>query len=158
MSVRQFGDAQVERVLIPTDGSESSQCAVDLGLRVAASNDADVHALYVVETERALGHVDFAVERQEETGEEAVETVEERAGSANVPVTKAFRYGTTHEEIVDYALAYDADLIVIGTRGRSGVARLKAGGSVATRVVQRASVPVLVAGEETCGAGAPLSA
>ena len=50
--------------------------------------------------------------------------------------------GTTHEEIVREARDSAADLIVIGTHGRRGLAHAMLG-SVAERVVQRASCPVL---------------
>lgn len=139
-----------DRILIPTDGTEASQCAVTHGIDIAADHDADVHVLYVVETERSLGHVDFVVERQEDQGEAAIESVAQQAESLDISVTRAFRYGETHEEIVDYATVHDADVIVMGTHGRSGFARIKAGGSVADRVVRDATVPVLVAGKESC--------
>jgi len=51
--------------------------------------------------------------------------------------------GTPWREIVTYAEMYDCDLIVAGTHGRTGIARLVEG-SVAERIVRASSVPVLV--------------
>lgn len=139
-----------ERILIPTDGTPNSECAVENGLGLAAKHDAEVYALYVVETSSSMGHYDLAVERREAEGEEAVEAVERRGAEYGVPVTKAFRYGDPREEILDYADDHDVDLIMMGTRGRSGFGRLVSAGSVAERVVRKADVPVMVAGPKAC--------
>ena len=50
--------------------------------------------------------------------------------------------GTTHHEITDCAERIDADLIVIGTHGRTGLAHVLMG-SVAEKVVRKAPCPVL---------------
>lgn len=141
-----------DRILIPPDGTSGSDCAVENGLELAAKHDAEIYALYVVDTDSAMGHYDVAVERAEATGEEAVEAVEGRAAESgyDMSVTKAFRYGNPHEEILDYAADHDVDLIMMGTHGRSGFERLLSAGSVADRVVREADVPVMVAGREAC--------
>lgn len=150
MDIHRADDSLFSRVLIPTDGTPVSRGAVQRGVELAATHDAEVHALYVVETELSMGHVDFEVERQEETGETAVEAVAQRAQTVDVPTTRAFRYGRTHEEILDYASTHEIDIVVMGTHGRSGFARIKAAGSVAERVVRDAPVPVMVIGDDTC--------
>ena len=139
-----------DRILVPTDGTAGSTCAVENGLELAAKYGAAVHALYVVETDSSMGHFDPFVERRESDGEEAVEAVEERAADYDVAVTKAFRYGTPHEQILDYVDDHDVDLVVMGTHGRSGFDRLVSAGSVAERVVREAGVPVMVAGRDAC--------
>jgi nucleotide-binding universal stress UspA family protein len=52
------------------------------------------------------------------------------------------RLGTPSEEIVNYADEHEIDLIVMGTHGRTGVARVLLG-SVAEKVVRKAPCPVL---------------
>ena len=138
------------RILIPTDGTDGSVCAVENGLELASKHEAEVHALYVVDTDSSMGHYDHVVERHEARGEDAVHAVERRAKEYDVSVTKAFRYGRPHEEILDYAADHDVDLIIVGTHGRSGFERLVNAGSVAERVVRKADVPVMVAGRDAC--------
>ncbi|WP_227377393.1 universal stress protein [Haladaptatus halobius] len=138
------------RILVPTDGTPSSACAVENGLGIAAEYGATVHALYVVETSSSMGHVDFVVERHEKAGEDAVDAVERRAVAFSVAVVKAFRYGVPDEQILDYADDHDIDLIVMGTHGRSGLGRFVKAGSVAERVVRDADIPVMVAGRDAC--------
>jgi nucleotide-binding universal stress UspA family protein len=65
-----------------------------------------------------------------------------RAGRAGVRASVVVRDGTSFEEIVAAARQQRADLIVIGTHGRSGLGRLVLG-SVAERVIGLASCPVL---------------
>lgn len=138
-----------EQILIPTDGT-SANCAVETGLDLAARHDAAVHAFYVVETNSSMGQFDLVVERREAIGEEAVELVERRADDRGIAVRKAFRYGAPDEEILGYAADHDIDLIVMGTRGRSGFRRLLHAGSVAERVVRGARIPVVVVGTTSC--------
>lgn len=58
-------------------------------------------------------------------------------------LTRAVRYGHPVEEICDYAINNTIDLIVMGTHGRSGLARILLG-SVAERVVRISPCPVLI--------------
>ena len=51
-----------------------------------------------------------------------------------------------HEAIVDAAGDYDADLIVMGTHGRTGLDRIASTGSTTERVVRLTAVPTLVVG------------
>lgn len=138
-----------EQILIPTDGT-SANCAIETGLDLAAHHDAAVHAFYVVETNSSMGQFDLVVERREATGEDAVEFVERRANERGIEVRKAFRYGAPDEQILGYAADHDIDLIVMGTRGRTGFRRLLHAGSVAERVVRGAQIPVLVVGTTSC--------
>ena len=66
----------------------------------------------------------------------------DRAKAAGLPCQTRMLEGTTYEEIVREARDSASDLIVIGTHGRRGLAHAMLG-SVAERVVQRASCPVL---------------
>lgn len=63
--------------------------------------------------------------------------------SANVPMTAVLRDGVAWEEVNNLAGERKADLIVIGTHGRRGLARALLG-SVAENVIRTATVPVLV--------------
>ena len=64
-----------------------------------------------------------------------------RPSTGRDPV-RAMRLGRPTDEIVRYASEHEIDLIVMGTHGREGVARMLLG-SVAEKVVRRAACPVL---------------
>lgn len=133
----------IDTVVIATDGSESVERAVDVALDLARRFDADVHALYVVDT----SEVDSSPEELREdlhdalqqTGSEAVDGVAERAGHE---ISTAVREGRPVTEISQYAREHDADVVAAGTRGRHGEHRFLVG-SVAEGIVRTCPVPVL---------------
>ncbi|MFC7185627.1 universal stress protein [Halorubrum yunnanense] len=139
------GGSVFERVLVVTGDDEAGRAAVDAGLDVAAAHGATVDALYVVDTGE---HWDIVVERRERTGETLVEDAAARGEAAGVDVEKQFRYGTPHEEVLDFADAHDADLIVVGSARRTGLDRLVHPETLPIRVQRGADAPVLVVGAD----------
>ncbi len=141
-----------DRVLIPTDGSETVETTIEHGLRIARDNDATVHALYVVDgrvVRAADNEVRADLERSlEGEGEEAVGAVAARAEEVGLEAVAEIRSGTPHKEILDYAEEAGIDLIAIGTHGKSPREKLLTMGSVTERVVDNAPVPVLVVRSE----------
>ena len=135
-----------DAILCPTDGSDGSAAAVEHACYLAELTDARIHALFVVdEFVAGADEWDMAVEREEERGERAVEAVAAAAADRGITVEKHLRRGRPHEEILDAVAAHDADLVVMGTNGRTGIGRFLAAGSVAERVVRHSEVPVLTA-------------
>ncbi|WP_324662598.1 universal stress protein [Haloarcula sediminis] len=134
-----------DRILVPTDGSDGMEPAVDHARDLAAVHGATLHGLYVVDTGSfATLPVETTWEGVSgllrEEGEQAVSAFAEMAG--DVPVETAIREGNPSREIVDYADEFDCDTVVMGTHGRGGIDRLLLG-SVAERVVRTAPVPVV---------------
>ncbi|GAB7091996.1 universal stress protein [Halorubrum luteum] len=134
-----------DRVLVVTDGEATGRVAVAAGIDLAAAHGATVDALYVVDTTE---HWDMAVERRERTGETAVEAAETRGERAGVDVEKWFRYGTAHEEAIDFAETHDADVIIVGSARRTGLDRLVNPETLPVRLQRGASCPVMVVGTD----------
>lgn len=132
-----------ERVLVVTRDDEAGRAAAETALDVAAAHGAAVDALYVVDTTE---HWDMAVQRRERTGEALVEDVEARGDARGVDVEKRFRYGTAHAEVLDFAAAHDADLIVVGSARRTGLDRLVHPDTLPVRVQRGADAPVMIVG------------
>ncbi|MDS0222129.1 universal stress protein [Haloarcula sp. S1AR25-5A] len=139
-----------DRILVPTDGSDHSDLAIDHAMDLAEQFDAIVHVLFVVDQAGPSGHWDVAVEKQEATGEEVLDAVVALGNERSVDVERHLRRGMPSEEIVDAATDYEADLIVMGTQGRTGFSRIATAGSTTERVVRLTEIPTLVVG----GAGA----
>ncbi|ELZ42981.1 UspA domain-containing protein [Halorubrum californiense DSM 19288] len=134
-----------ERVLAVTTGGAGDDAAVSTAVDLAAAHGAAVDALYVVDTTE---HWDLLVERRERDGERIVEAAEAAGAAAGVPVEKWFRYGTPHREAIDFAAAHDADLVVVGSAGRTGLDRLIHPEPVPTRVRRGVDVPVVIVGPD----------
>ena len=134
-------------VLLATDGSTPASRALDPAVTLAAETGATLHVLSVVDTADLglfggvdAGGVDDVLRS---AAEAAVADVTERAEAADIDVVPAIRVGSPHREICAYADEADADVVVVGTHGRSGFSRALLG-SVAARVIRLAPVPVLV--------------
>lgn len=134
-----------DNILLPTDGSESMDPVIDHAVELATVHEATLHALYVANTaslsdlpmESSWENVSAALRKQ---GEEAMLTVEEKAGELSIETT--ILEGSPSRGIVDYTEENDIDVVVMGTHGRSGVDRLLLG-SVAERVLRSSPAPVL---------------
>jgi nucleotide-binding universal stress UspA family protein len=141
-----------KRPLVAIDCSDTSRRAVELAWRLV---DPGVQALGVVYAyepipESAIRRAGFssedALQYRLEARREAQSAVETflAAGDGAPPANVIVREGDARPEILDVAWRRDADLLALGTHGRSGVAHLLLG-SVAEAVIRGASCDVLVA-------------
>jgi len=139
-----------QNVLVPTDGSESADQALALGTDVAKTHGAALHLLSVVAV-TSLG-VDVRSEVRttslEQKANDLVEDAKAFATDAGVEsVTTTVGYGASiHRAILSYLDDHDIDLVVIGTRGRTGFDRYVLG-SVTEYLVRTSPVPVLTVRE-----------
>ncbi|GGK70586.1 universal stress protein [Haloarcula sebkhae] len=138
-----IGDHLYENILLPTDGSEGAEIAVEWGITLAEVFDATIHTVYSVDTSRSGGAEGSAEihDALEQTGQAALETVHERARDADVSVVGNIASGPAARAILSYSEEHDIDLIAMGTHGRSGLTRYLTG-SVTETVVRNAAVPV----------------
>lgn len=136
-----------DAILVPTDGSDHAAAAVEDGFELATVHDAAVHVLCVADVGplgglRLPGDATSAEEAMLQQARGIVDDALDRAPS-DLDVTGAVREGPPESEILDYAREIDADLVVMGTRGRGGVHRMTVG-SVTDHVVRFGDVPVFV--------------
>lgn len=132
-------------ILIPTDGSDLANGAVERGYELAESFGSTVHVLYVVDTDQYYP-LEVSSDRLLEAFRNEGETVTEKAADrspSGIDVVTAIGEGSPHQRILEYADENDVDLIVMGTHGRRGLGRFLLG-SVTERVLRGASAPVLV--------------
>jgi len=141
-----------QRILVPIDGSATAERALQEAIRLAAGR-AQLRLIYVLEEVYPLdaegyAFIDYDALRKaaRHTGERALaraaDKVQQSGAMAETALLEAA--GERIAGVIDGdALHWDADLIVIGTHGRSGLSRLLLG-SVAEGVVRGASVPVLL--------------
>ncbi|ELY47162.1 universal stress protein [Natronorubrum bangense] len=137
-------DGLYDSVVIPTDGSDAAERAAENALEIAEKYDADVHAVYVVDTTTydLEDSPRSIVGLLKEGGQNATEAVAEMARDRDLDATTEVRRGVPAEELLEYVSSVDVDLIAMGTRGRAvGSGRLL--GSTTARVVRRSPVPVL---------------
>ena len=135
-----------QRMLVPTDGSDHADAALDLGLEVAAETGARLDLLSVVSVTRygADTETDRLIDRLEDNARAALEAMAANVAANSVDVRTAVAVGTVHREIAAYAEEEHVDLLVMGTHGRSdGDRDRELPGSVTERVLRTAPTPVL---------------
>jgi len=135
------------RILIAVDNSEHSLIAAKKGIELAHHLKANVSLLFVIDRTRTIHSSDTGI-----FAEEAADLLRSEAETTLDQITTMFgsddliRFtpeGTPTEEIIKTAERWDADLIVMGTHGRTGLLHLLLG-SIAEHVLRHSKIPVLV--------------
>ena len=139
-----------KRILIATDGSDKSMKAAEEGMELAKALGAQVIALNVINevviasAVRQLGSDRKEVEeRLKVAGEKAVDNIKAMGTKMGVNVDAIVTIGAPANTVIDMAGAEQADLIIMGSHGESGVTKLLIG-SVVQKVLYWATIPVLV--------------
>ena len=124
----------MKKIVIATDGSPSPQEAVSVGLELAAEQGAAVAFVHVLPADDyvvagRLGHLPKPHRVDMDESEVALREAADAAEAAGVSYTLERISGNTVDEIVAVADSTDADLIVIGSRGRGPVTSTLLGAS-----------------------------
>jgi len=141
------------KILVPLDGSGFAEAALPHARALALNAGAELALLRVVLLPRVDYQMSEPLMRQSvynDTEADAatyLENVAAELRAAGLRVTAEACTGPVVETILDYAESIHADLIVMSTHGRSGIARWFIG-SVADKVVRAARLPVLLARPE----------
>jgi nucleotide-binding universal stress UspA family protein len=158
-------DITIKKILVAVDGSKPSLNAGNQAIKLAEKHQAELTALYVIPSDIRYGHLeDTATPSLEdpvaprlpgppkeivmmamEKGQKYVDEVKQKASKTKISVRTDVVIGTNSvvKDIVEYAEEKKIDLIVIGSRGMSGLKRMLLG-SIASGVVKYAHCPVLV--------------
>lgn len=135
-----------ETILLPVDGSDPANQAIEHALTLAEQHDATIHVMYVVDTKRygepALSSAELVIQELEDRGHDLLGDVINRAEDHEIESRRKLSHGAPASEITRYADEINADLIVLGFQGFSHH-RPEHMGSVAERVVRTADRPVL---------------
>jgi nucleotide-binding universal stress UspA family protein len=141
----------IRKILVPTDFSETSGAAYETAIELSERLGADLCLVHVHQVPAYVfpdGLLPLSPDLLEEMERAVVAELErqaQRARAAGLRVSVRSRTGVVHQEILDQAKAWAAELIVMGTHGRSGFSHALLG-SVAERVLRKAPCPVLTVG------------
>lgn len=134
--------ATLQRILVPTDFSDTTREMLEAARELASPTKAELHVLHVA-ANPGLSMPGEEADRRARDLREQLERVAQPAALDGLPITCVVRHGRPWAEVVAYAREVKADLIVTGTRSRTGLAYAVMG-SVAEQVVRHAPCPVLV--------------
>jgi universal stress protein A len=139
---------KISRILCPVDFSETSKRAFEYALALAGQLGAEldvIHVLHLPAYTMPEGGLEFPPDLEAELVDQLQRQLDEfikQPAEPSVKTTTTLYQGIPYVEITRAAKERSADLIVIGTHGRTGLAHLLIG-SVAERVVRTSEVPVL---------------
>jgi nucleotide-binding universal stress UspA family protein len=136
-------------IVVPVDGSAPSDAAVDLAVAVAKADGARLTFCHVVHVPLPIHDAGgFAREQlmQDETttGKSVLDAARNRAAQAGIQSQTELLSDPLVDAVLDMVKEKNADLIVMGSRGRGALARAVMGSKTAD-VIARSHVPVLVA-------------
>ena len=138
------------RILVPIDGSKSSERVVDYLIRQSGSYGAAGVELHLVNVQPAMsGRTSALVSRSalkryhQEEGERALKPARKRLDAAKVAYSHHISVGEPAEVIAGYIKELKCNQVAMGTRGMGTVSNLLLG-SVATKVIHLSPVPILL--------------
>lgn len=138
-----------KKILLAVDRSSRAPAMADLVADTARGAHAAVRLLYVASEPSAIedAHGRVVVYADQESASRVSEGLDYlhalEMHFADVPLETVVRFGDPVTRILEEAEAFGADLIVVGTAGRSAIGRVLLG-SVAERVFAKATVPVML--------------
>jgi len=137
-----------KKILIAVDGSEYSMTAARKGLEFSHQLNAVAGLTFVIDNSKALANPDLGTTAEQVKmvlKKEAEQTLDQLADMYNGKELKKFmpEGNPVYKEIIKLAETWKADLIVMGTHGRTGLQHLLMG-SVAEHVMRHSDIPVMV--------------
>jgi nucleotide-binding universal stress UspA family protein len=141
-----------KHILVALDGSEGSRKALDIAVQLAKDQGARCTMCTVVDIVSAASSMTFAtgdiVNEWIATLNQDARQIESEAiakyADSGVTIDTHVLEGYPSSALLDVAKKTSADLIVMGSHGRTGLKRMWLG-SVAESVVREATIPVLIA-------------
>lgn len=143
------------KILVPHDNSKFSRKAFEKACEIAAKFSSEIVLLHIIEAKQTSEHTVTSLDKLENTQDnqilDAKSMLEDLKFDApkDIKITLDVLYNpSTSDGIVSYVDANHADLIVMGSHGRTGIKKLVLG-SVANNVVAHAKCHVMIIKDTT---------
>lgn len=151
-------EKKLSNILVPLDGSPTSMEAADYAIMLSTLHHTQIVLLHVVNVAEYYSSLQFFEVKQPIESKEIIEEakkeankwfnsvkkkMDEKLGTQTKIETHIIISQSTVKSILDFAEEKNVDLIVVGTRGRSGIKKLLLG-STASGIVTYSSCPVIV--------------
>ncbi|GAB1857109.1 universal stress protein [Flavobacteriaceae bacterium MHTCC 0001] len=138
----------MKKIIVPIDFSEHSEYALKTAAKLAEKFNAEILALHMLEMSDIMLTASEGMQHQKtvyfmKLAEQKFEEFLKKDYLANVKVVPIVKHFKVFSEVNDVAIEKDADLIVMGSHGSSGLKEYFVGSNT-ERVVRHADIPVLV--------------
>jgi nucleotide-binding universal stress UspA family protein len=143
-------NAEFNNIIVPVDGSESSQRAARLAVRLSKAMGSKIAFIYVFPSPTndynflSMTHPeDTTDQNRKETARKVFDKIHQAIGGNQQGIEEKALFGDPAEEIIHYLEKHPGTMTVIGRRGLSGFESLLLG-SVSEKVMRHASGPVTI--------------
>ena len=138
----------MKKIIVPIDFSEHSEYALKTAAKLAKKHNAELLALHMLEMSDIMLSASDGLQNQKtafflQLAEKKFQDFLTKDYLNDLKVTPIIKHFKVFSEVNDVAIKHDADLIVMGSHGSSGVAEFFVGSNT-ERVVRNANIPVLV--------------
>ena len=145
-----------QHILVPIDGSETSKTAIQHAASIAQACQSKITLVQVLILDPLIaaeylhmGESNHLIERARTVMQQDLSKAQQLLLEYGVNAESQILEGhVVHSEILNAATALQADLIIMGSHGYSGIKKLFLG-SVAQNLISEASIPVLITGQST---------
>lgn len=143
----------IKNILFPTDFSENSRNALDFALEIAQKNEAQLHIMHSIEEPYDFPSRLEDVKKNLSHGvkkllDDLLKEISQKKKYEKVPVSTYIQNGRALYSILEETKNQQIDLIVMGTKGRTGLKKILLG-STTDKVIQQSEVPVLAVPKES---------
>lgn len=141
----------IKHILVPTDFSGFSNHAFQFACNMAVQSEAKITLFHVVEPPYNFAvAVEGMLELMEKNAYKRMKMIAASC-EAEIDIKTEVRHGRTSREILNFVETSEADIVVMGSRGQSGLSRAVLG-SVSAAIAHELPVPLFVIPEETTNA------
>ena len=138
----------MNKIIVPIDFSEHSEYALEAAVKLAKNGDTEILALHMLEISDAVLNKTDSEQQQKaifflRLAEKRFNEFLDKPYLKNVNITPIVKHFKVFSEVNDVALEHNADLIIMGSHGSSGLSEIFVGSNT-EKVVRHADIPVLV--------------
>lgn len=140
-------DSSINNIVFPTDFSDNARRALPYVLKIAKKTGATVHILHSIEEPYDFAPLaqeikEGVTNKVESLFEELIKEIRQEGVYSDVPIKTHIHTGRAINAILEADQSFETDLIVMGTKGRTGFKKILFGSTTAD-VIQESTIPVL---------------
>ena len=135
----------IKKILVPLDGSKNSFRGLDTAIYLARQSGATLTGMFVLprNPDKKLSRLQYPEKEALKIADKTMESAKKRSAQNGIVFNKKIDFGDPAFMIVKFAKSLNYDIIVIGSRGQSGIKDFFLG-SVSNYVLHKSTSPVII--------------
>ena len=135
---------KINKILVALDGSKNSQRALDMGIFLARKFDVKLMGITIISNiPKKYHHLSYPEKPALLAADKMMESAKKKCAQNEILFERKIDFGDPGPKITKFAESLNCDIIIIGTRGMSGI-KERLLGSVSNHIVHKSSIPVLI--------------